>query len=93
MQNQAPPMLTGFLWYDTNPGTAFSSKLLEADEQYRSKHGRCIEICLINPDMAKQHGIPDDGETFTVNGHDITVRIYKPVLPKHLWVGLEDGKD
>lgn len=83
-------MYVGLLWFDNNPIPDFTPKLARADNYYFKKFGQPPDICLINPETAEQHGIPREGKIITVNGHDITVRIYNPVLPDHFWIGRED---
>ncbi|GAB4418991.1 MAG: hypothetical protein Kow002_06290 [Anaerolineales bacterium] len=74
-------MNTGMLWFDNDPKTALAVKIEKAVAYYRKKYGRSPNLCLINPGMA-------EGET-PLEGK-ITVRPYRPVLPGHLWIGIEE---
>jgi hypothetical protein len=74
-------MNTGMLWYDNDPKTALSVKIEKAVDYYRHKYGRDPNLCLIHPtalDVEKSEN------------EIITVRPYRPVLPGHLWIGVED---
>lgn len=74
-------MNTGMLWYDNDPKTALSAKIERAVNYYHKKYGRKPNLCLINPNALKGEK-PEDGK--------ITVRPYRPVLPGHLWIGVEE---
>jgi hypothetical protein len=74
-------MNTGMLWYDNDPKTALSVKIEKAVDYYRHKYGRDPNLCLIHPTAL-------DGEKS--ENEIITVRPYRPVLPGHLWIGVED---
>ncbi len=76
-------MNTGMLWYDNDPKTALSAKIERAVDYYRKKYGRTPNLCLINPGMVEKEA-PKKGK--------ITVRPYRPVLPGHLWIGIEEKK-
>jgi hypothetical protein len=80
-------MNAGMLWFDNDPKTALTAKIERAVDYYRHKYGRDPNLCLIHPSMLP----PDekmDGEK-PKNGK-IVVRPYRPVLPGHLWIGIED---
>jgi hypothetical protein len=74
-------MNTGMLWFDNDPKTALTAKIEKAVDYYRHKYGRDPNLCLIHPSMMEK----DNLETGKV-----TVRPYRPVLPGHLWIGVED---
>jgi hypothetical protein len=74
-------MNTGMLWYDNDPKTALTAKIEKAVDYYRHKYGRDPNLCLIHPKAL-------DGEKLQNN--KITVRPYRPVLPGHLWIGVEE---
>jgi len=75
-------MHTGMLWFD-NSKTTLDDKIKKAMEYYQKKYGRVPDLCLVNPVML---------QNTTVNEEKITVRAYRPVLPGHIWVGVEDNK-
>jgi hypothetical protein len=75
-------MSTGLLWFDNDPNTSLSQKIAKAAAYYQKKYGRAPELCLVNPSMLAGKQPPD------IEG--ITVRMYRPVLPGHLWIGFED---
>jgi hypothetical protein len=69
------------LWFDNNPKTTLISKIIRAVEYYTHKYGRVPNLCLIHPSMLPEKPVEFGG---------ITVRAYRPVLPHHLWLGIED---
>ena len=77
------------LWFDNDPKTALIAKIERAADYYRHKYGRDPNLCLIHPSMvdspANENGASDNPE----NGK-ITIRPYRPVLPGHLWIGIEE---
>lgn len=74
-------MNTGMLWFDNDPKTALAVKIERAVDYYRKKYGRVPNLCLINPGMVEKE---------TSKKFKITVRPYRPVLPGHLWIGIEE---
>ena len=73
-------MHTGMLWFD-NSQTALNAKIRKAIDYYHKKYGRSPDLCLVHPSMLKDS---------TLEVEKITVRPYRPVLPGHLWIGVED---
>ena len=74
-------MNAGMLWFDNDPKTALSTKIEKAVNYYQKKYGRKPNLCLINPNSLNGEK-SEDGK--------ITIRPYRPVLPGHLWIGVED---
>jgi len=74
-------MNAGMLWFDNDPKTALSAKIERAAAYYRRKYGRDPTLCLFNP-SALNGEKPENGK--------VTIRPYRPVLPGHLWIGIED---
>jgi hypothetical protein len=72
-------MHTGMLWFDDSQ-TALNVKIKKAVDYYHKKYGRTPDLCLVHPSMLKD----------TVVEEKVTVRAYRPVLPGHIWVGVED---
>ena len=75
-------MHTGMLWFDDSQST-LTAKIQKAMEYYHKKYGRAPDLCLVHPNMLKDTKLEEDG---------ITVRPYRPVLPGHIWIGVEDKK-
>jgi hypothetical protein len=73
-------MHTGMLWFDDSQ-TTLTLKIQKAMEYYHKKYGRVPDLCLVHPNMLKDIKLTEDG---------ITVRPYRPVLPGHIWIGVED---
>jgi hypothetical protein len=73
-------MHTGMLWFD-NSQTALNAKIRKAIDYYHKKYGRSPDLCLVHPSMLKDSQLEVE---------QITVRPYRPVLPGHLWIGVED---
>lgn len=65
------------LWFDNDPKTTLSAKIIRAVQYYTEKYGRVPNLCLIHP----------AGAQGDIGG--IRVRPYRPVLPGHLWIGIE----
>jgi hypothetical protein len=74
-------MNTGMLWFDNDPKTALTAKIERAVEYYHKKYGHKPNLCLIHPNSLESEN-PKAGK--------ITIRPYRPVLPGHLWIGVED---
>jgi len=75
-------MHTGMLWFD-NSQAALNVKIQKALDYYVKKYGRQPDLCLVHPSLLeKAQPNPE------IAG--LTVRPYRPVLPGHLWLGVED---
>jgi hypothetical protein len=81
-------MNTGMLWFDNDPKTALSAKIEKAVAYYYKKYGCKPNLCLINPDVLAAN----EKETDKSATEKVTVRPYRPVLPGHLWIGVEEKK-
>lgn len=55
-------------------------KIQRAADYYEKKYGRAPDLCLVHPSTmdSKAH----------VDG--VEIRTYRPVLPGHIWVGIQD---
>ena len=82
-------MNTGMLWFDNDPKTALTAKIDRAVEYYRKKYGRVPNLCLIHP-TALEKPARDNGAGEEPQKGTIKVRPYRPVLPGHLWIGVEE---
>ena len=78
-------MHTGILWFDNDPKTTLSVKIQKAMDYYSKKFNRIPDLCLVHPSML------DAGQKQFELGK-LTIRPYRPVLPGHLWIGVEDEK-
>jgi hypothetical protein len=78
-------MHTGMLWFDNDPRTTLSVKIQKAMDYYNKKFGRIPDICLVHPSML------ENGQKQFELGK-LTIRPYQPVMPGHLWIGVEDQK-
>jgi hypothetical protein len=74
-------MHIGMLWFDNTPNVPLIARIEKAVDYYRKKYHREPNLCLIHPGT-------EDVEK-TVLGQ-MTIRAYQPVLPGHLWIGIED---
>jgi hypothetical protein len=96
-------MNTGMLWFDNDPKTALTAKIERAVDYYRHKYGRDPNLCLIHPSVLPADGKMEDpasdggagekpatGKPALSSVEGVTVRPYRPVLPGHLWIGIED---
>ena len=75
-------MHTGMLWFD-NSQTALTIKIQKAVDYYNKKYGRSPDLCLVHPSM-----LETNQRQLEIN--KLTVRSYRPVLPGHIWIGIED---
>ena len=75
-------MHTGMLWFD-NSQTTLHMKIQKAVDYYHKKYGRIPDLCLVHPRMLEKNQ-----SHLEVN--KLTVRPYRPVLPGHIWIGIED---
>ena len=78
-------MHTGMLWFD-NSQTALNIKIQKAVDYYHKKYGRTPDLCLVHPSMLDTQ----EKNQRTVEINKLTVRPYRPVLPGHIWIGIED---
>ncbi len=83
-------MHIGMLWYDNTPGVSLKVRIEKAADYYRRKYHQEPNLCLIHPSMLEGGKVrgKDDAELPQVGS--MTVRPYGPVLPGHLWIGIED---
>ena len=81
-------MQTGLMWFDNDPRTALAVKIEKASDYYKRKFGRLPDLCLVNPSMLGDSPV----DMIEQRGVRITIRPYRPVLPGHLWIGVEDEK-
>ncbi len=76
-------MHAGMLWFDNDPKTTLTAKVSKAADYYRQKYGRTPDLCLVNPRMLPEKK-PPEGK--------IAIRPYQPILPGHLWIGIDDSR-
>jgi hypothetical protein len=72
-------MITGMMWYDNDPKTTLSQKILAAAQYYRLKYGVIIDTVIVNPKML-------EGQEYDPEH----VKSMKYILPGHLWIGREE---
>ena len=75
-------MHTGMLWFNNDKAMTLEQKIKQAVDYYQKKYGRVPDLCLVHPSMM-------EGQTLS---NKLTVRPYRPVLPGHIWIGIEDEK-
>ena len=75
-------MHTGMLWFNNDKVMTLEQKIKQAVDYYQKKYGRVPDLCLVHPSMM-------EGQTLS---NKLTVRPYRPVLPGHIWIGIEDEK-
>jgi hypothetical protein len=73
------------LWFD-NSQTALTVKIQKAVDYYHKKYGRSPDLCLVHPSMLD--AAEQNQRQLEIN--KLTVRPYRPVLPGHIWIGIED---
>jgi hypothetical protein len=72
-------MHTGMLWFDDSDSSLIA-KIKKVAEYYEKKYGRKPNLCLVHPSML----------TESIEVEKVAVRAYRPVLPGHIWIGIED---
>jgi hypothetical protein len=73
-------MHTGMLWFDNSQST-LPVKIRKAVDYYYKKYNRRPDMCLVHPSLLENQAVDIDG---------LIVRPYRPVLPGHIWIGVED---
>jgi hypothetical protein len=79
-------MHTGLMWFDNDPRTTLEAKVQKASVYYKKKFGRLPDLCLVPPAMLTEGQL----DASLNPGQQITIRAYRPVLPGHLWIGVEE---
>lgn len=88
-------MHSGILWFDNSKEDPFV-KIAKGIKHYFKKFGRKPDLVLVHPSYVKSEETSIEAETtFSLeNGEEVTVkytlRFYRPVLPGHIWIGIED---
>ena len=76
-------MQAGMMWFDNDKKTSLATKVKAAATYYHKKYGRNPDLCMVNPKMLSEKP-PEMGK--------ITIRSYQPILPGHLWLGIDDSR-
>lgn len=79
-------MHTGLMWFDNDPRTTLAAKVQKATDYYKQKFGRLPDLCLVHPSMLGD----SRQESLEERDRQIAIRSYRPVLPGHLWIGIEE---
>jgi hypothetical protein len=68
-----------------------TTKIERAADYYHKKYGRKPTLCLIHPNALEKEK-PKTGKAASPakNASEVTIRPYRPVLPGHLWIGIEE---
>jgi hypothetical protein len=83
-------MHVGMLWYDNTPNVSLKLRIEKAVDYYRRKYHQEPNLCLIHPSMLEGEKARAKGNADLPQVGSMTVRPYGPVLPGHLWIGIED---
>lgn len=75
-------MHTGMLWFD-NSTTMLSVKIQKAVDYYQKKYGKTPDLVLVHPSML-------EGQEKIELSKGLNIRPFRPVLPGHIWIGIED---
>ena len=71
-------MRTGLLYFDNDKSRSLQEKVRGAVDYYVKKYEKQPNLVLVHPSMGM------------VEIEGIEVRPYRPVLPGHIWIGIED---
>jgi hypothetical protein len=74
-------MNVGMMWFNDNPKTPLTAKVLEAAEYYRAKYGKNPDLCLVNPAMLTEPQAQQG---------KVIIRALRSILPGHLWIGVDE---
>lgn len=83
-------MHIGMLWYDNTPNVSLKTRIEKAADYYRRKYHQEPNLCLLHPSMLEADNARTKGKAELPQVGALTVRPYGPVLPGHLWIGIED---
>ncbi len=83
-------MHIGMLWYDNTPNVSLKIRIEKAADYYRRKYHQEPNLCLIHPSMLEAEKSRAKGGADVPQVGSMTVRPYGPVLPGHLWIGVEE---
>jgi len=83
-------MHIGMLWYDNTPDLSLKLRIEKAADYYRKKYHQEPNLCLIHPSMLEGQGNGGKRAADLQHVGSMTVRPYGPVLPGHMWIGIED---
>ena len=70
----------GMLWFDNDPKSDLSSKVLKAVNYYRNKYGEEPNLCFVHPSMVPEGEDKADGIEICSNN---------TILPHHFWIGVQ----
>lgn len=82
-------MVNSMLWFD-NSQSDLSAKIKHAVEYYVKKYNRQPDLCLVHPIMLTDDLRIKASFELKIGEKKILVRPYRPVLPGHIWIGMED---
>lgn len=76
-------MLYGVLIFN-NSSEPLKTKIGKAVDYFKKKYGRRPDLCRVHPSALIGQQLPKYKK--------LKVEPYRPVLPGHIWVGVEDKK-
>ena len=79
-------MDTGLLYFDNDKTKTLQETIQGAVDYYVKKYDKRPNLALVHPNMLSQDGRIK--AAFVMDG--LTVRPYRPILPGHVWIGMED---
>ena len=74
-------MNKGMLWFDNDPKTDLAKKIEKAVAYYQAKYGYKPNAARVNPSALAAEA--------EIGG--VSVHPYRPVLPGHIWIGMEEA--
>jgi len=77
-------MELGMLYFDNASTETLEQKVEKAAAYYEKKYGRRPNHCLVH------RGALSESETGEILVNGVTVREFRPVLPNHLWIGMDE---
>ncbi len=80
-------MLTGMLWFCDDPKMSLGDQIRKAVAYYKNKYKHMPDLCMVNP---KDKPNEMDSVLILGAGESITIHTYKGILPRHLWIGVDN---
>jgi len=74
-------MNIGMMWFDNDPKTSLTQKVIKAADYYRHKYGSVPTGCWVNPKQMSEAEL---------RLGVVTVKPMRGILPGCLWIGMEE---
>lgn len=79
-ENQVP-LNVGLMWLIDDPKSPLADGIIKAATRYTEKYGKVPNVCMLHPSMLPEKPLEIAG---------IAIRPYRSILPRSLWIGIEE---